>query len=263
LNKNYTPLTEPVLRKIDSIFRTHPAVNSNLAHLLLLDFYIDADDEVKVDKVYSALDFDRLKEGFRTGSPIFQQSFSYRLERLSQYFALKGRRDDALKVIQHQNNQINRIKSYSTASLRLLRGGSPGPKGDAFIYLDSALTEYSRIEDFFLLSQDPRIALVLTPAMIGGAEMSDLSRRLVREINLGQQSGVIQNLIMGTAIRGDYYEAYSSIPEIALIDRMFYFNIMLTVEGLRQATDPEWKTYFSAFQDYWIFFVIGFEPELF
>jgi hypothetical protein len=221
------------------------------------------DDEARVYEVYNKLDFETLKDGFRTGSNIFQATFAYKLERLSQYLASKGRRDEAIRVVQQQSNRINRIKSYSTTSLQLLRNKGTGPREDAYLYLDSAITEFNRIEDFFLLSQNPRIALVLTPAMIGGADMTDLSRRFVREINLGEQSGVIQNLIMGTAIRGDYYEAYSSIPEIALIDRLFYFNIMLTVEGLRQAVDPEWETYFSAFQDYWIFTAIGYEPELF
>ena len=262
--RNYTPLGEPTLRFVDSVLTNNPNarnVNANLAHLLLMECYIVTDQEDKVVQLYKKLNYDKLKENFRNG-PNYQEVFAYRLERLAEYFAMKGMRDDAIKIIQNQNNKVNIIKAYSTASLQLLRGVS-GPKEDAYIYLDSALTGFNRLQDFFILSQNPRIAMVLTPAMIGGKDMSELSLRLIREINLAEQSGVIQNLIMGTAIRGDYYEAYSAIPEIAFVDRIFYFDIMLTVEGLKRATDPEWKTYFSAYQDWWIFSAVGYEPEVF
>lgn len=264
LTRNYTPLKESTIRRVDSVLTYNPNarnVNANMAHLLLIDLYINSDDEDKVLGLYKKLDYERLKENFKN-SVNYQKSFASRLERLSEYLAMKGRREDAIKVIQNENNKINIIKAYSTASLQLLRGTS-GPKEDAYVYLDSALTGFNRMKDFFLFSSNPRVALVLTPAMIGGKDMSELSLRLVREINLGEQSGVIQNLIMGTAIRGDYYEAYSAIPEIALIDRIFYFDIMLTVEGLKRTTDPEWRTYFSAYQDWNIFTAVGFEEEVF
>ncbi len=93
--------------------------------------------------------------------------------------------------------------------------------------------------------------------------MMDLALRYVKAIQIGQQRGVIQNLILGTAIRGDYYQALSFIPQIALVDRVFYFNVILSAEGLRKTTDPEWRTYFEAHQNYWIWEMVGYEQDLF
>jgi hexokinase len=93
--------------------------------------------------------------------------------------------------------------------------------------------------------------------------MNDLARQLVSKISIGQQSGAMQMLILGTAMNGNYYEAYSSIPEIALIDRLFYFNVILASEGLRRTNDSEWSRYFGTFQDFWIWQNSTYDLEIF
>lgn len=93
--------------------------------------------------------------------------------------------------------------------------------------------------------------------------MMNLSHRYVQAIPIGQQNGVIQNLILGTVMRGDYYEAYTSIPEIAFVDRLFYFNDILSEEGMKHAKDNEWRIYFDSFQNYWIWEIILYEPDIF
>ena len=265
-NKNYLPLTVQTLGKIDSILSANPiaaTLNSNLTGLLLIDLYMDENQPDKVDELYEKLEFPKLKENFRTGNVQDAEFFSYKMERLAEYFAAQGRKEDAIKIIQHQSNKINILKGYATAPLELFRNKSTSHKEDAFVYLDSAMTEFNRIEDFMILSWNPRAAMILTPAFVGGKDMSDLSLSYVRDIAMGQQNGVIQNLIFGTAIRGDYYGALSAIPELAIVDRLFYFNTILSVEGLEQAKDPEWKKYFRGLQDYWIWERVGYEVDVF
>ena len=263
--KNFTPLCESTLRKVDSIMNTHPKakkLNTNLVKLLLIECYINTNQDDKIESLFQKLDFGRLKENFRVGNVLDQDFFSFKLERLAEYFAAQGRREDAIKIIRHQSNNINILKAYATASLQLLRNKSKGQREDAFIYLDSAISEFNRIEDFFILSQNPRAALVLTPALIGGKEMTDLSLGYVKDIYMGEQIGVIQNLVFGTAIRSDYYGAYSAIPELALVDRLYYFNAILSVEGLKQAKESEWIPFFKNLQDYWIWARVGYEYDV-
>ena len=93
--------------------------------------------------------------------------------------------------------------------------------------------------------------------------MNALAKYYVSKISIGQQSGAVQYLILGTTVSGDYYKAYSSIPEIALSDRLFYFNIILSAHGLKKTQDKEWRMYFSSFQKYWRWNVITYAPEFF
>jgi len=265
LGKNFTPLTEPILRKIDSVLTYNPSatnVSANLARLLLMEFYMDNDEEEKVVRLYKSLDFVKLKADFRKLGNNFHQVLSYRLDKLSQYFALKGRKEEAIKVIQNQPIAKNVIKSYSTASLLLLQSPT-GPKEDAYVYFDSAITGFKRLKSSIFTNINPRVALILTPAMIGGKDMEALSLQFVREIELNQQSEVVQTLVMGTAMRGDYYKAYSSIPELTLVDRIHYYDIILTVDGAKRATDAEWKKYFNNYKDVWIYQLIGYDYEFF
>jgi hypothetical protein len=187
---------------------------------------------------------------------------AYRVERLTEYLAGKGRKDEVFRIIATYSNRTNRIKAYATAPLELIRS-TTGPKEDVYVYLDSALTEFERVKDFFFFSEDPRISMVLTSSLIGGKGMNEMARQYVSKISIGQQSGATQILVLGTALNGDYYQAYSSIPEIALIDKLFYFNVILTTEGAKKTEDREWKTYFLTFRDYWTWQNIAYDLELF
>ena len=224
---------------------------------------IETDDIENLDPLIGKLDLGSFKDSYKEAGLRGEEAFSYYVVRLAEYLASKGRKEEAIQLILTHPNRLNTIRAYSTVSVKLLTSGQPGPREDAFVYLDSALTEYGRIQDFFFLNRSPRIAMVLTPAMIGGKEMIDLAQGLVRQITIGEQDGVIQNLILGTAMRGDYYQAYTFIPELTIIDRLTYFNDILSAEGLIRTDDPEWKTYLHAWQTYWILEVILYEPDLF
>ena len=129
--------------------------------------------------------------------------------------------------------------------------GKADHQTDAFIYLDSALTEFDRLDDFLFLGSDPRTALALGLSIVGGADLNALARSYAGQMDIGQQGGAMRALILGTASSGDYYQAYKVIPEIAIIDKLYYYTVILTVEGKNKAQDPEWKIYFDSFWDWY------------
>ncbi len=225
-------------------------LNCNLIRFLLIEQYIDSGEGEKIDLIYRKVDFRKIQEYVKGGDFHDQNIKSFRLERLTEYMASKGRKEDVFRIINTQVNRANRIKAYATAPLELMRN-KERPTEDFFIYLDSSITEFGRVNDFFFVAEDPRISMILTLAL-----------QYVSKISIGQQSGATQALIIGTAYSGEYYEAYSSIPDIALVDRLFYFNIILTTEGLKKSNDKEWDTYFKAFRDYWIWESIQYEFEI-
>jgi hypothetical protein len=266
LMRNYTLPAFNIILKIDSVIKNSPAddrLNSNRLRLHIIDHYINEDNLDKVVEHYRQLNLNRIAENFREGRLGNKHSFFYKIYRLAEYFAWKGRREDVIILAQSLTNNANSIRLYSLASLKLLQPQILGDKEDAFVYLDSAISEFDRIQDFLFTASDPRIAMVLTPALIGGKDMTEIAQGLVQDIRLFNQSGMIQNLILGNALRGDYYTAYSSIPDIALTDRLFFFSHILAIEANSISTDPEWSSYFYAFQNYRIWEVTSVELDIF
>ena len=83
-----------------------------------------------------------------------QSTIAFRIYRLAEYFALKGRKNEAIRLVQNQSNKVNVIKVYSLVSLKLLKAEQLSHKEDAYVYLDSAITEFERIQDFLFILCD-------------------------------------------------------------------------------------------------------------
>jgi len=265
LLRNVTPLNEPFLRTLDSTLNNNPLtkeLNTNRLKMVLIDEYIKNDNETSLDKVYQTLQIDRLKENYTWGSPITRQSIMFHVYKLIEYFALKGKKDEAIRLIRTLTNRPNFVRFYSLAPIKLIQSENAKYKEDIFVYLDSATTEFDRINDFLFFGLDPRNALVIAPTLIGGKVMNDLANRYVQSINLDAKGALMQNWILAAAMNGNYYHAYSLIPDISLVDRLFYFNGILSTEGLRRTQDANWRTYFDRYQNYWLWENTGFEADI-
>ena len=266
LAKNYTPLNKLTLPKIDSIMTDHPralGLNLNRLRLMLMEQYREQHMEKEMELIYQKLEPARFgPENFKEGSPRELDMFSYRVGQLTEYLAIKGRKNEAFQIMKCYPKPSNLIKAYAIAPLELLVNPL-GPKEDAFQYLDSAITEVDRLKDFEFFGDDPRIAVVLSLSLAGGKDMDDLARKFVSKISLGQQNGVLQAWIMGTAMSGNYYQAFSSIPEILLSERLHYFNLILSAAAMKKENNREWMVHVTAFQKQYMWVNMSFEADLF
>jgi hypothetical protein len=265
VNRNFTPLHDGILRSVDSIYTHNPLakdLNGNLERMLLMEEYVRRGQSENVEPLIQKIDIEKIKENLREGDPSDQEIFSYRMHRLIVYFVKNGRREEAIKIIRSHLNNVNIIKGYATAPMDLLNDVN-GPKQDAYVYLDSALTAFDRITDFIFLTEDPRISFVMPLSQIGGKQMTELALKYVAKMPISQQSGAVENLILGIALRDEFYEAYTAIPEIALVDKLHYFNIILSEEAARKTQDSKWKEYLWNLHQQWKWSDINYEPEVF
>ena len=266
LAKNYTPISLSTLKQVDSLLTMHPraaGMNLNRLRLMLMEKYHEQGMEEEMEGIYKKLEPGRfVAENLREGSNREQNVFSYHISMLTEYLASKGRKKEVLQIVKCYTRPSNLIRAYATAPLELFVSPT-GPKEDSFEYLDSAITEVDRLTDFEFFGSDPRIAVVLSLSLAGGKDMDDLARKYVSKIPLGGQNGVLQAWIMGTALTGNYYQAYSSIPEILLSERLHYFNHILSSAARKKTSNYEWQVFLTSYQKQYMWTNMAFEADLF
>ncbi len=252
--KNYTPLRGDDLIRIDSLFTslsTEQKLNGmeNLSHLLLIHHYLQHGEYDKFEPVYQKLDIDKfdtnlIEREYNTQSlGNFINSFSYLINEVTEYLASQGRQTEANRIISEYTSSNNRMKAYANAARGFQKFSSSAPE-QIFSYLDSAVTEAERLEDFQFVSTDPRIILAYNMSSAGGKILYDLSQEYVKQLSINSQNDIVQRWIQGIAKSGDYYQAYSSIPEIMILsDRLYLYNMILLQEATARITDPNWKVY--------------------
>ena len=259
--KNVTPLSKETLTRLDSIFTNTPAViniNANRLRMLLLDELRKSGEVNKTSSIIAKIDFNRFQEDLSNSAFNDQVGVAYMINQLTGLLASRGKMEEALRIISSYPNRNNRIKAYATMPLEISRSQS-AYQADAYVYLDSAVTEFERLDDFLFAGSDPRTALTLGLSIMGGGELNNLAGHYVGQIDIGQQGAAMRTMILGTASGGDYYQAYTVIPEIAIIDKLYYYTVIMTVEGLNRAEDPEWKTYFNSYWEWFAWENIRYE----
>jgi hypothetical protein len=252
--KNYTRLNEQDLIRIDSLFTTLSSQQKlngmeNLAHLLLLHHYLQHGQYDKVEPIYQKLNIEKfstnlIEREYNTNAlGNFINSFSYLINELTEYLASQGRQEEANRIIRQYTSSNNRIKAYANAARGFQKFSSTAPE-QMFSYLDSAVTELERLEDFQFISTDPRIILAYNMSAAGGTILYDLSEQYVKQLSINAQNDIVQRWIQGIARSGNYYQAYNSIPEIVILsDRLYLFNMILLHEAIARTTNPDWKLY--------------------
>jgi hypothetical protein len=155
------------------------------------------------------------------------------------------------------------------AAKQLLDGKS-AQQHNAFVLLDSAISDLNRIKDNEVTFNpnvgfnDPRKALVLALSWIGGQEMHNLAGKFVEQISMARHDDVIARWIEGTAGTGQYYLAYSSIPDISSSTaRINYFNRILLQEAVRRPMVKEWKAAISGRLEVYKWEFFNYEADYF
>jgi len=164
---------------------------------------------------------------------------------------------------------VDRIKTYSLAAKNIMEEEG-GQKQIAFILLDSAICEQNRVSDFefnldqFTGTHDPRKALVHALSWVGGREMYDLAGAYVKQISLNKQMDFVELWIAGIAGSGQYYLAWTSIPEFSSnTERVNYFNRILLQEAARRQLDKEWRKSIEGRLKVYKWEVFEYEPDIF
>jgi len=243
-------------------------LNSNLVRLLLIDHCIENEQYSSIEEFYKKLEPERFTENLKE-DPMNQNDYYYLINRLAGFLANQGRIDEVIRITQVLPNPSNRLKTYSMAARELI-AGKGDQKQNAFILLDSAICEQNRIKNFDFSSNyifgpnDPRKALILALSWVGGQEMHNLAGKYVEQISMTRQDDVVERWIEGDAGSGNYYLAWSSIPEItSASERLNYFNRILLEESRRRPKDKDWEACIESKLKVYKWEFLVYDPDLF
>jgi energy-coupling factor transporter ATP-binding protein EcfA2 len=263
---HYTAHLSETLLRVDSLFSHHPVarnVNGNLVRLLIVDDMLDKSDGDEINEYVIKIEPSKFNENLKQGKIRSQIGFFYLVNRLTAYLAMQGRSDEIVKIVQQFPHRANKIKLYSMAA-REMAYTRQGPQEIIYPLLDSAISEMNRIKNFEFTSFDPRIALVLAIATVGGTQMNDLAKGYVESLSITRQNNILQRWMEGISASGNYYLAYSSIPAItAPPDRLDYINLILLHEAIRRSTDSDWTISLKRRLAEYTWQDINFEADLF
>jgi energy-coupling factor transporter ATP-binding protein EcfA2 len=252
--KNYTPLLEEDLALVESLFTEFSAkikLNGmgNLSRLLLIQSYLEQGQYDKFEPLYQKLEIDQFDSNLKEPEYNTQglqypiNSFSNLMNVVVEYLASQGRQAEANRIISEYTSITNRIKAYSDVQRGFQKFPSPAPEV-IFSFLDSAVTETKRLADYQFTSSDPRIVMAYAMSATGGKKLNDLSQTYVKQLSLNAQSDIIQRWIQGIAASGDYYQAYTAIPEISILtDRLYLYSMILVHDAVDRSKDPNWKLF--------------------
>lgn len=265
---NYTPLTTYDLERIDSILTAHPsakALNNNLVRLLLIADYISNSNYDRIEKIYAKLDIEKFRDNLRLENAA---ATNYAIALLTGYLAQAGRRSEVTGIISNYTRRENRVKAYALAAHHIQRNGGANYE-DVFLYLDSAISELKRTKQSEsdadnTFSSDPRIMLVLALSTEGGMEMNRLALDYLRQVRIVRQVDLMERWMQGMAASGNYYLAYSSIPDLTILgNRLYMYNLIMIAEIMKRPMTAEWKKYFVRRSINFVWEDYGFEADNF
>jgi hypothetical protein len=94
--------------------------------------------------------------------------------------------------------------------------------------------------------------------------MHNLAGHYVEQISLSRQDDVIERWIEGAAGSGQYYLAYTSIPDITSpAERLNYYNRILLQESVRRPMDKDWRDALDSRMKVYKWEFVMYETDLF
>jgi energy-coupling factor transporter ATP-binding protein EcfA2 len=249
---NKYPLSDRVLNRILALKDTHPhgtAFDYHLPALVLANKAFDTGDINSALDYYSWFD----KQNFHSSRDRYEYLettfFMNQMKDLGIKMALAGFHDEAVEIAELFERNHEKVYSYTFMAEQLyMKQRDP----IAFVYLDSALTNASRVNfsqfDFGVNTQiDVRFNLILLLSRIGGKDLNNISNEILREIVEGSKFQGISSKVYGVAEEGNLYRAKSAIPTFMTEFQELWLNsIILWQSAIARETEEErvrWAKY--------------------
>ncbi len=211
---NQYRIPKEVLADIVNFISAHQARNqfdATLIHLLTSNRYY-ASGDVEKAKAFG----DRFS---KENVPQYAEKYGY-MERTflynevkdrSIYLAKSGYKDEAIDLTERFPKDNEKAFAYIVIAKALYENNT---NPEAFIYLDSALSKIEKLDISTLLPPiDPRYVFVKFIAQIGSQSINTMAYSILREYPEDFKQYVYYHLINGIAAEGNYYRAYSVIPD--------------------------------------------------
>jgi hypothetical protein len=161
---------------------------------------------------------------------------------LATHLALNEKYNEATQLAEGFDKDYQRIYAYIFMSDQLYHTHY---NPQAFVYLDSALSLYKRI-DFNVAFLDSRVDLLLLMSKIGSEALNGMAMDFLRTMDQNARQSAIQNMVDGVASEGNYYRALTMIPPTFTENSdLFSRMLILHTDNQKKAKlsgDQTWKT---------------------
>jgi energy-coupling factor transporter ATP-binding protein EcfA2 len=242
---NFYPLPEGVLERIISLVDQSPGAkdfDKNLAYLILANKKFQKGDTANGFKYFRLFDQSSILRSSERYEYIEKTFFLNQMKYLATHLALNEKYNEATQLAEGFDKDYQRIYAYIFMSDQLYHTHY---NPQAFVYLDSALSLYKRI-DFNVAFLDSRVDLLLLMSKIGSEALNGMAMDFLRTMDQNARQSAIQNMVDGVASEGNYYRALTMIPPTFTENSdLFSRMLILHTDNQKKAKlsgDQTWKT---------------------
>jgi len=233
---NYPPLSDATLLSVDSILVRSGysnALDDAWINLKLAKDYFDSGDTLRAFERIRKLKFLAFTKTYFTE----ESSFHNMLLNVAKELAIHGKRSKAISMISQFSNTKNKAAGYSklAAYTRMNK-----QEDESKVYLDSSLAALNRVKffrnNFEDLGFDYRTGLVEILTLQDNASNRRQAHEHVRDMELVAKLNGVLAMVRTQARMGQYFNARSSIPELANPeDRLRCIIAILYVDVLKNS----------------------------
>src|SRR5579871_58388 len=247
-NKSYS-LPDKVLTDIISFVDQHPQgkqFDKNLLYLILSDRAFGRGDSINGLKYYAQLDRPNLNRSYGRYEYVEKIFFLNMVKRLCGNLAASGRMQDAIGMMSQFSNGNDKVEGYVYMAKRVY-GLDANPT--AFVYLDSAFAAFRKADYSTLtrFSTDSRYNLIMLLSEIGSNALNKRANDALLDISEETKFPGILARVSGVAYEGNYYLAYTSIPNSLTETEDLQCRSMILIEACKakerqSGKNNQWKS---------------------
>lgn len=233
--ENKFPLPDKTLIDILSFVNQHPegaAFDKNLLILVIANNAFGRGDSTQGLKYYEQVDQVNIIRAYDRYEYIEKTFFLNMMKQLGTHLADIGKLKEASKIVELFSKPEEKMLGYLALSERVYtKRADP----NAFVYLDSALSKYKKI-DFTILPEetDPRNNGVRLLSRIGSERINKLAVEMLRDVDEYLKFNVILSQVIGVTGEGNFYRARTSIPNTLTETQDLECRTMILLEACKK-----------------------------
>jgi hypothetical protein len=233
--ENRFPMPDKTLTDILSFVDQHPegdAFDKNLILLILANNAFDRGDTAQGLTYYQQVDRANIIRAYDRYEYIEKTFFLNMMKQISTHLADVNKVKEAIQFVELFSKEEEKMLGYLAMSEEVYKKRTDPI---AFLYLDSALSKYKRI-DFTILPQetDPRNNGVRLLSRIGSERINQMSLEMLRNVDEGIKFGAILNQVVGVTSEGNFYRARTSIPNTLTETQDLQCRSMILLEACKK-----------------------------
>lgn len=245
------PLSDEVLKDILSFVDQHPegkGFDKNLLYLVFANRAFQKQDSINGFAYYSKLDLPGLKKSSEKYEYLEEVFILNMMKRLCGNLAVAGKTEEAVALAEKFPVDYMQAIGYTYMAEKVYRQNA-NPL--AFVFLDSSFAKSKTIDITTTVQEtDPAYNQVMVLSEIGSKAINKKAIDVLRDIPEARKFFGILSRVTGVAFEGNYYRAYTSIPNSLTESEDLQCRTMLLLEAAKEKEKAGKETQWKAMDDF-------------